>query len=188
MINKVRVLNAAQYAVEDASQDLTTAQGYQPPDAAVVANKQAILNAANSAKTTAQNQYNTSRQTLIDQSYRQYCVTYQQVVIVAIGPPLQFRIDTITDCNRYYDGTGRIRPKIDDFKDKYDRYYTKVKARDTAQESYNAALASETNAQSSYNRLVAVNTGLTVPGGTALTASIGADAILQRADEKGGAK
>ncbi len=188
VINRARTRNAAQYAVEDARQELTTAQGYLPPDAAVVANKQAILTAAIGNEATAATAYTNSRQNLINISYRQYCVTYQQIVLVSIGPPPVFRTDTITDCNRYYDGRGRITPKIDDFTDKYNRYYTKLKAQETAQASYNAALLSETNAQASYNRLVAVNTSLTIPGGTPLTASIGASAILQRADEKGGTK
>ena len=188
VINRVRTRNAAQYAVEDARQELTTAQGYLPPDPAVVANKQAILAAAIANEATAGTNYTTSRQTLIDMSYRQYCVTYQQLVLVSIGPPPVFRTDTITDCNRYYDGRNRITAKIDDFTDKYNRYYTKLKALETAQQSYNAALQSETNAQSSYNRLVAVNTSLTIPGGTPLTASLGATAILERADEKGGTK
>ncbi len=187
VVNRVRARNAAQYAVEDARQELTTAQGYVPPDTAVVANKQAILDAAVANEAAAATNYTNSRQNLINLSYRQYCVTYQQLVIDSVIP-FVFHYVTVTDCNRYYDGRNRITSKIDDFTDKYNRYYTKLKARETAQQSYDAALLSETNAQASYNRLVAVNTSLTIPGGTPLTASIGADAILQRADEKGGAK
>ena len=133
---------------------------------------------------TALFDYNASRQNLINQSRRQYCVTTTTTTTSGSTTTTT----TTTDCNLFYDGRPRITPKIDDYASKYEKYFVKAKTVEGAQINYDASLAAEDSARLSYQKLVAVNTATPTPGGTAVGGSIGADAILRRADAKGGSK
>ena len=175
-VSRIDGLNQARFILVGARDELAVAQGIVPQDTGVIANKQALVNNAVAVEATALFDYNASRQNLIDRARRQYCVTTTN------------SSGTTTDCNLFYDGRASIAPKIDDYSNKYDRYFVKAKTVEGAQIAYNESLAAEDNARLSYQRLVAVNTATTTPGGTAVGGSVGAEAILRRADAKGGSK
>jgi hypothetical protein len=128
------------------------------------------------AEIVAYTNKNNSRQTLIDQALRQYCVTTTK------------DDKPTTDCNLFIDGRARITSKYNAYFAKYEQYYIKAAIRDGAQIAYDKAVDTETTAQASYNQLLNVNTSFPKPGGTEVPPSIGGEAILQRADAKGGSK
>ena len=175
-VSRIDGLNQARFILVGARDELAVAQGIIPQDTGVIANKQASVNTAVAVEATALFDYNASRQNLIDQARRQYCVTTTN------------SSGTTTNCNLFYDGRASIAPKIDDYSNKYAQYFVKAKIVEGAQIAYNESLAAEDSARLSYERLMAVNTAATTPGGTAVGGSVGAAAILRRADAKGGSK
>ena len=184
VVSRTNGLNQARFILLGARDELAVAQGTLPRDTGVIANKQALVDNAVVGETNALFEYNASRNNLINQSRRQYCVT-TTTTTTSNGTTTT---TSMTDCNLFYDGRPSIRPKIDDYASKYEKYFVKAKTVEVAQTNYDASLAAEDNARLSYQRLVAVNTATTAPGGTAVGGSVGAEAILRRADAKGGSK
>ena len=183
-VSRINGLNQARFILLGARDELAVAQGTLPLNTGVIANKQALVDSAVAVEATALFDYNASRQNLINQSRRQYCVTTTTTTTSGSTTTTT----KTTDCNLFYDGRPRITPKIDDYASKYEQYFVKARTVEGAQINYDASLAAEDNARLSYQRLVAVNTATPTPGGTAVGGSVGADAILRRADAKGGSK
>ncbi len=171
-------LNDAQYNEAAARSELKVAQQTVPEDPAVTANKQTLLDNAIAAVAFAQLGYNNRRQNLIAYSRRAYCVT------TTSGNPAV----TTTDCNLFYDGRSRMTARLNTFEAKFNEAYLNNKKLEGAQQTYNAAVATEAQAQASLNQLLNANTTPTAGTATQATVWAGAEAILKRADAMGGTK
>jgi len=183
-VSRIGGLNQARFILVGARNELAIALGTLPLDNGVIANKQALVDNAMVVEAAALSDYNASRQNLIDRTRRRYCVTTTTTTTSGSTTTTT----TTTDCDLFFDGRSRITPKIDDYASKYEQYFVKEKTVEGAQTSFNESLAAEDSARLSYQRLLAVNTATTAPGGTEVGGSVGAEAILRRADAKGGSK
>lgn len=175
-VTQITNLNLARFNLIGARDELAVAQAQTPQDPVLIADKQALVNNAVAAEGVAVTNQGNSRQTLMNQSRRQYCVTTTT------------SSSTTTNCNLFYDGRLGMSIKYDNYYTTYERYYAKAKIVEGAQVAFDAAVNAENRARSSYDSLVAVATTQATPGGSAVAGSFGAEAILRRADAKGGSK
>ncbi len=148
--------------------------------------KQAALDVANAQLATAQANYYASRQVAIDAFRINYCVT--TTTSTTSGDPPTTTTTTTTDCSKYYDGRADITAKIDAFNSSYQAWLGRGDQQKTVQSVYDQAIASASQAKASYEMLNGVATGTTPPSAAKVTNWMGAEAILQGADAKGGSR
>ena len=162
-----RALSDAAFNVSAAGDELRRAQEAVPIDAAVVANRQALLASAIIALPTAIIAFGTQRQALIDASRREYCAP---------------------GCGLFYDGRAGMTAAFDAYVNAANDAFIDTKKLQLAQQNYDAALLAEQEAQAALDQLLAANTSPTAGAATPITVWSGAEGILRRADALGGTR
>ncbi len=156
--------------------------GITPDVATALANK----NAADTARTTAKNNYTNARNALIQAAYLPYSV---KTCTTSGKPP----VESCTTANYNHEArsvmTSAVVQAFDDTAARpnqgaYFKFQQQMALSAAAKTAYDKALETQTQATSAYNSLAALSTGAT-GSGTPATPWNGAGTILQEADRRG---